>query len=372
MHQLLFNLILVLLPTQLAYHLWPEWAMVLGRRVDFLSPTLHLTDILIFLLLVTKFPKIPVNKITLGILLFITLNVFFALRPEVAAYKWVKVLEYVFLGLYIRETKQKFSSMAPFLSIGVLYSSLIAIGQFLLQRTIGGPLWFLGERTFTNQTPGVAQFFWGKLMLRSYATFPHPNVLGGFLAILLPLILTQWKKRKLLYSSTILLGCIALFLTFSRSAWIAAIVGILFVFLKKKFFIPLLTCLVILLFPIVSSFGLQDESIVVRQELNASALAMFSESPMFGKGLGNFLVTLPDHLSSREIYFLQPVHNIYLLLLSETGVVGLFMFLWILWRAKKHWVIIIVFFLGLVDHYFLTLQQGQLLLVILLSSTIDA
>ena len=70
--------------------------------------------------------------------------------------------------------------------------------------------------------------------------------------------------------------------------------------------------------------------------------------------------------------FLQPVHNIYLLLLSEAGVIGLFMFLWILWRAKKHWVILIVFFLGLVDHYFLTLQQGQLLLVILLSSTIDA
>ncbi len=53
MHMLLFSLLLVFLPTQLGYHVWPDWALVLGRRIDYISPTLYATDILIVLLLVS-------------------------------------------------------------------------------------------------------------------------------------------------------------------------------------------------------------------------------------------------------------------------------------------------------------------------------
>src|SRR3972149_7133823 len=48
LHRYFFYLLLVLLPTQLGYHWWPSWALVLGRRIDYLSPTLYVTDILIF------------------------------------------------------------------------------------------------------------------------------------------------------------------------------------------------------------------------------------------------------------------------------------------------------------------------------------
>ncbi len=371
MHKLFFSLLLALLPTQLGYHFWPEWAMVLGRRVDYLSPTFYLTDILIFLLLLFKFPKLRITAATLGVLLFIAINIYFAASPWVAAHKWLKVLEYILLGLYMIQTKPKFSSVIFFLSIGVLYSSAIAIGQFLLQHSLGGPLWFLGERTFSADTPGIARTsLWGREVLRPYATFPHPNVLGGFLAILLPLMMGQWKQRKIFFSIAISLGIIAIVLTFSRSAWIVAIVGVSIIALKKIFFIPLLMTVAVIIFFIIGSFGFQDESVVVRQQLNTSAITMFGQSPIIGKGLGNFLVNLPQTLSSRQIYFLQPVHNMYLLILAEAGIVGFAIFLWILWKARKHWVILLIFFLGLVDHYFLTLQQGQLLLTILLACTI--
>ncbi len=215
MQQILFSLLLVLIPTQLGYHWWPGWALVLGRRIDYLSPTLYLTDILIFLLLISwvfvrrkviishkKIQRSTGIKI-IFFFLFIFLNIFFAANRMVALFAWIKMLEMVGLGAYIVKTKPKFQRVIFFLSIGVLYSSLIAIIQFLLQHSIGGPFWFLGERAFSAATPGIAQIsvcFPNRLncplMLRAYATFPHPNVLGGFLAITLPLAVVQLKDKK--------------------------------------------------------------------------------------------------------------------------------------------------------------------------------
>ena len=209
MHQLLFSLLLVLLPAQPGYHLWPGWALVLGRRIDYLSPTLYLTDIIIFLLLISwyvgKRKKIhfPILQ-TILIIGFIVTNIYFAANRWVAFFSWIKILELVALGIYIVKTKPKFSAIIFPLSVGVFYSSVIAIIQFLLQHSIGGPLWFLGERTFSATTPGIAQIplcFPNKLncplMLRSYATFPHPNVLGGYLAVLLPVIL-QYSNNQII------------------------------------------------------------------------------------------------------------------------------------------------------------------------------
>jgi len=383
MHQLLFSLLLVLLPAQLGYHFWPSWALVLGRRIDYLSPTLYFTDILIILLLVfwlfekRKKLRVPLLKIFI-FLGFIFINIYFAANRWVAVFAWIKILELVALGIYIVKTKPRFSSVIFPLSVGVFYSSLIASIQFLLQHSIGGIFWLLGERTFSATTPGIAQIplcFPNKLncplLLRAYATFPHPNVLGGFLAILLPLIITQLNnKKKIFYLLTLGFGIIALALTFSRSAWIVAVLGCMYVLLKnkKRLFFPALLFAALTVFFIGNTFGFQDESVVVREQLNTAALSMFRVSPVIGNGLGNFLVRLPDYLVSRTIYFLQPAHNIYLLVLAETGIIGFAIFLWVLWKTvSNNKIIIPILLLGFVDHYFLTLQQGQLLLTIFLS-----
>ncbi len=372
MHLVLFRLLLILLPTQLGLHFWPAWAMVLGRRMDFLSPTIYLTDILIFLMFVFWRPKKifgqrPIS-LWLTIFVFAAANIFFAINKFVSAYMWFKVFEYIFLGIYVSNTKPKFSHTIFYLSIGVLYSSLIAIGQFFAQHSLG--LWILGERAFTVDTPGIARFYFERLLLRSYATFPHPNVLGAYLAILLLLIVTQIKKHKVFYLITMVFGIIALILTFSRSAWVAAGLGVVFLSVKKKYFIPAVIAAALIIILTLRSFGIADESVVVREELNNSAISMFLQSPVVGKGLGNFLVELPNNLVSRQIYFLQPVHNIFLLVLAETGILGFALFIWLLWQSRKKWVVLLIIFLGFFDHYFLTLQQGQLMLTILLSSTI--
>lgn len=424
LHGFFFSLLFIFLPTQLGYHFWPAWAQVLGRRIDYLTPTIYLTDILIGLTLLSwitetvagrgiryyGFKSIIHNTKTLiPIFLFVGLNMFFAPSRPVAIYKWIKVLEFGLLGWYIVKTKPALSFIIWHLSFGILYSSLIAIAQFFLQHSIGGPLWWLGERTFSLDTPGIAKFqscqlsaVNCQLLLRPYATFPHPNVLGGYIAAILPLVIIQFSNnpilklsniKKTFYFATLVLGVIALVLTFSRSAIVVGMtgVGVMYYVLwvkKKKFFFPIIpyTISIILLLGLMfTTINSNDESIVVRQQLNAAAVRLWQQSPIIGVGLGNFLVELPKALPSREIYFLQPVHNIYLLVLAETGVIGLawsllfigkgIMGLVLRIREKKkrklfsiwHLSFGIILFLGLVDHYPLTLQQGQLLLTIFLS-----
>jgi O-antigen ligase len=117
---------------------------------------------------------------------------------------------------------------------------------------------------------------------------------------------------------------------------------------------------------------LSDESLVQRQELVTQSLNMFWQSPVFGIGINNFFNNLSIVSPKGNTFLIQPAHNIFLLVLSETGIVGLIAFLFILSKSllsilKKQnkyllLCLLAIIFLGMFDHYFLTLQQGQLLL----------
>ncbi len=367
MHQFFFWLLIILLPIQLGYHTWPSWAMVLGRQVDYLSPTLFLTDVLIVLILIFWLRKISLIPLLLvGIVAGV--NILFSWDKMVSLYHWIKLVEFGLLGWYVIKTKPSHSQIAHYLSIAVLYSSCIAIVQFMLQHSVGVPLWFLGERTFSVDTPGIARVvLGGKELLRAYGTFPHPNVLGGFLAVALAFILGVSKRRKMFFWATFIIGVMALILTFSRSAWVVAVLAISWQLFRNRRHIFILTTTVAILL-IGFTFGFSDESVVIRGQLNAAAIEIFTSSPVFGVGLGNFLVALPDHIPSRTIYFLQPVHNIYLLLLSEVGLVGVITLVWIMRKQIKITApLIALLLLGLVDHYPATLQQGRLLLTLFIA-----
>lgn len=391
LHQLFFYLTIIFLPTQLARHFWPDWALVAGRRVDYLSPTFYLTDITIFATVLLwifspqKLRRFPV-PILVCICLFVIGNIYSSLSPLVSFYKWLRVLEFAAFGWYIAKTKPSFHLLTLVLCIPIFYSSLLAIAQFLFQHSIGGVWWFLGERTFDSATPGIARVNWCwsiaacRELLRPYATFPHPNVLGGFLAVGLPMVFIialshdrMSRSKKIFLYITFLLGLIALILTFSRSAWIVGALGILFsLILKRKSTWVLLVavCIGLACIPYIRTLTPASESVSVRQNLNRAAFALWKSYPLFGTGLGTFIMELPRISSSRDLFFLQPVHNVYLLLLSETGIIGFGFSMWGLYMIlKKNFSIglVVLLLLGYVDHYPLTLQQGQLLLTLLLA-----
>ncbi|MFH0863798.1 MAG: O-antigen ligase family protein [Candidatus Gottesmanbacteria bacterium] len=395
LHQFLFYLLVIFLPTQLGKHFWPDWSMINGLRIDYLSPTLYLTDIIIIGILMLWFIE-KITKLRLKISAFdkkeylllaafsflLIVNCLFAQNQGVAFYKLVKVIEFSLLGLYIAKTKIQLSTIIRLLSAAVLYSSFLAISQFLNQGSIGGIFYWLGERTFDSGTPGIAlAVFNGQLLLRPYATFPHPNVLAGFLVVAVPLLIVN--KPKLWWFISIL-GIIALFLSFSRVAWITFglwIMGYIFygrIIKYKAWNMIFLFCVIPLLLAISIIYSpIQQESITYRQDLNAVALKMFTSSPLLGVGLNNFLVRLPEfYRFPGPVYFLQPAHNIFLLIASETGLIGLISLIWFLILTIRRLLLITnymllttlstILVLGLFDHYFYTLQQGQLLLAIIL------
>ncbi len=421
-HQRLFYLLLVLIPTQFGLHLWPDWAYVLGRRIDYLSPTLFITDIVLFLVILfwlkdRAFHNAPRSKKNVvmpsGYILlatgFVIVNVLLAASQPVAVYKWIKLLEFILLGWYIISTKQKGATVIPYISLGVLYTSVLAIMQFVVQRSVGGFFWVLGERTFSLDTPGISRFDFCllehspcMLLLRPYATFSHPNVLGGFLATVLPVILfmvltntltIRTLVQRVYYWVVLLLGLVALLITFSRSAWIVGGLGLLTVvilFLSGKHFgtrehvarsvtiVLLLIVTGITWLSIIFAPSATSESVVRRIELNRAAVDMWRVSPVFGKGLGNFMIVLPESDVSRYINFIQPAHNIFLLALAEVGVAGIagiIIFFWYMIKSARFyrgtiplWFAACGYFLviGSIDHYPVTLQQGQLWSVVLL------
>jgi putative inorganic carbon (HCO3(-)) transporter len=88
-------------------------------------------------------------------------------------------------------------------------------------------------------TPGSDTAFNYGGLLRAYATFGNPNFLAVFLAMLLPramdeLIDAKAASSRILAVNLLVMLSLALVLTFSRSAWLAAAVGLLGVLVGRR------------------------------------------------------------------------------------------------------------------------------------------
>ncbi len=395
--KLLFGLLLLLLSVNSAKHFIFDFCYVDGILVDYLIPTVYLTDMLVWGLLglwlfrvfqnlslglndLRIANSLAVRTAKLFLLIFVLvsgLSVFQSLNQPVAVYRWLKLVEYVLFAFYISEhvdLRKDWSTIIKLLSIGVLFESVLAVAQWLKQGSIFG-YWFLGENKYTASTLGIATFdFFGTKKVRPYGTFPHPNVLGGYLSIVLPWVFCTGLKgikgikggKGLKERFTIndlrltafVLGLIALFLSFSRSAWVVGALGLLASFPSSI---------------LNSSFILLNSlSFIRRAELNWIALEMVKDHPLLGVGLNNFTVAMSGYGEvSGWIRFLQPVHNVYLLIAAEVGLVGLVLFFCLLFSVfsfllkERSYLLLIsmlqIILLCFVDHYFWTLPQTSLL-----------
>ena len=91
-------LLLLLLPSQLGLHFWPGWALVNGIRVDYLSPTFYLTDLIIFIIWAFNHFKLKVPFVAI---VLIVLNIFCSLSPLTSIFKWLRILEYFWFFKYL-------------------------------------------------------------------------------------------------------------------------------------------------------------------------------------------------------------------------------------------------------------------------------
>ncbi len=391
---MLLFLTLLFLPTQLGRHFWPQFSYIYSLPIDYLSPTIYFWDLLVILLMVIFIiRKKKVNKVAFNIFLVFILSQLISLIRYTSndlnlGAGLVRAEQYLISGLfgvYIGSVKLSEIKSVIFWALGmaVTLETVLAVAQFLKGGTLG--LWILGERSFSITTAGIAKFdFYGREFLRPYATFPHPNVLAAFMVTVLPLLsLSRPKTGGMFMVWSTVLGGVATILTVSRAALLAGFVEAVLL-LRKKVLIWLALALIVVS-PFIYTrfsaiFNFDSLSLIRREQLSEKALRMWISSPTLGVGLNNFIPAGSDQLLVGPSRFLQPVHNIFLLVLSETGVIGVIgvtlligypinnIFKLFRLRTKNQeprtfllvWAMVI--FLGMFDHYFLTLPQGQRML----------
>lgn len=320
---------------------------------------------------------------------------------------WVRFAEFAVFFLYLASyARRKFDLALGCYALiaGAFFQAVVAIIQFFKQGSLG--LTMLWESYISSDITGIASFYIssGEKIIRAYGTTPHPNILAGYLLLAIMafyfLALHSAKNSKLYYAYPVLLW--AFFFTFARVAmfsWgVIFAIGALAIFFKqdlrrqfwdnphnrakvlKIFWITLIAGGLFLGF-----FWEETVSrILISSEEEAYALRAFYNSEtvrgginLFGHGWGDYTVWLMEMYPYIPRYMYQPVHNIYLLVYSEGGVAAGFFFaaflialVWRFVRATKlegvlNLGILLVaggmLFVGLFDHFPLTIQQGRLM-----------
>src|SRR3989338_4052447 len=443
--------------------------------------------------LLEKVSNDPTYLFLLAFWLILATSLLFSRENSLGLYGLVKITEFMLLFVYVREevnflpphrkpagksggeTAQVWlggerEKVVVFWLILVAssFQAGLAIWQYLNQYSAG--LRYLGEEFLRPGLSGLAEFpsngvvnpavaqFLPNLstipdgfsfFMRAYGTFPHPNVLAGFLffGILASLYLLyfspphsipphSWGRKgggvhvkTLVLSLSLILLTTGQVVTFSRLAWVVTglatlALAVLVVWrVRNRDFLDMKTgrlaqagsyrpvALGVILLSLLLSlalnwflFGQQiqdrlglgeqfaeytsDESFVDRAKFNNVAVEMIKNKPLFGVGLRNFVVTMDDYAEERLLPYLhQPVHNIYLLIAAESGILALIVFVIFLlnivrpafsasWRirAGKHairddsiqrYALVLTFLgflvIGFFDHYLWTIQQGMLM-----------
>ena len=307
---------------------------------------------------------------------------------------------------------------------GIALQGGLALAQYFANHSFG--LKLLGESVLDPEASGIpVVLVEGARRLRAHGTLSHANVLGGYLALGLILISSRlyaikrnWKHY--LIWLVFIIGTLGLVVSFSRSAWLvfvvsAAVVSIWAIYMRPKKFkaaiLPVTIILVVVVGMVISQYAAVSSRFNVNQYVEQRSISsrieqinefkgVYAEQPLLGVGIGqyvpylqqvnregidwNYRKDLNGWVYSPSHDFYEPVHNIFLLALAELGVIGLTILILILLAAaylvlsiiRKRLALIAItvlvalislISLGMIDHYLWTLQQGRLLLFLVLS-----
>ena len=329
------------------------------------------------------------------------LSIYWASNQEVAVMAFTRLLEGAGLFYLIWKMPWKKQAMIAWIASAVL-QSILAMWQMIVQY-IPANKW-LG---LAAQDPGIL----GTPVietavhrsLRAFSSFPHPNILGGFLVLGLVFLFyfyvsysrgrgcasslsKNWQLA--LTVASIIVTCTGLCLSFSRSAWLALLLAIigLFIFHKNRaqvaryallIIIPAIVFTVLVPDLVVSRLSSGDRveviSVTERSSQYIESFQIVKDYFLQGIGIGNYTDAIYNKIdSAKEPWQYQPVHNSFLLILAEIGVFGLLVFVIFLYylgkiiRQKKApisaailvGIVVLLFF----DHYLWSLHAGALIL----------
>lgn len=324
-------------------------------------------------------------------------------------YSWIKLLELAALFLYVKNNFSLLFELKKFWQIfiaGAAFQAAIALVQFFKQGSLG--LKIFAESPISPDIAGVAKIVVeGEKIIRAYGLVPHPNILATILVLaifgLAFLFLKSYEKLdisgKIAFGLFFALFSSALFFTFSRAVTISGLIFLIFwlaaVFLHKQNHRKPIIIIFVLLLAIgcllsavywsylsarydIVALG-QSQALNLRVFYSKMAWDIIKGSPIFGIGQGNFVWTISS-LGLFEDWVYQPVHNVYFLIVVETGILGLLAFLLFLFKVIRSvyqqkleaaedkltvncllFVVCCLLTIGLFDHFLWDLQQGQLM-----------
>ena len=362
-------------------------------------------DILLVILLIGYFifgrqgKKVRLNRgilvLAVSFIIYSLLSVLWANDKLISLYWGVRMM--LGGGLFYLIQKINFSKvrLALVVVISGAIQGLLAIWQFLYQDVWG--LKWLGMAAQNARELGTSVVEFGlERWLRAYGSLPHPNILGACLVLsfigviyLTTRIEDKYHKLFLIFSSSFI--WLGIFFSFSRGAWIvfslAFILGIIYIFKVGDVFVKkfsrvlwiygliLLSVFIWTTLPIVKTrlnigqpARLEVKSNMERLDSYGQAGEIIRENWLVGVGMGNYTFELQNKHPDLKAWDIWPVHNVYLLILAEIGLLGiLIMGLWMgyilyLLIKNKKWsyvgLLLVVYGLFMFDHFWWTLASG--------------
>lgn len=378
-----------LLTTQLGKHFFFPFSYLSGIRIDYLSPTIYLTDILSLPLIILSVILLLRQKNTirlfiqqniplfLTIFLFVDINYYFSLSKELWFYSLWKVIQWaltLYFFWYHRNKKSVYSAVLYGLLLGAFLECFLAVRQLMLRHSLQGVWYWLGERSFAITTPGIAKaYLFGKEFLRPYATFSHPNSLGGFYLLIYTFVLTQKKlTNQLLKFALLTLSSFLILLSFSRSVLVLyGAVNLLYFsrnMMRCKICMLAKLAVASVLLVIVFNITGDTNSLNKRADFFQKSVHIISQKPLSGTGIGSYLIAQHEYPQKYPFFFEQPVHNIFLLATAQVGIPFALLLFALIIRALGPRMgelsfalpLFVVAGTGVIDHYWLTLQQNVL------------
>jgi len=196
---------------------------------------------------------------------------------------------------------------------------------------------------------------------RLVGTIGEPNALAANIVFLWPFLYFQQQKVAWKVVS-ILIACVVIFLSGSRSGMLAIGIQLFFIFLTTRIHIPLKKTLLVCLFLILCTYLLPSVDTTGpyenRMDVWQSAIRAGFAQPIIGSGFGNIQYalitaakTFPNNLG---LSFVDSSHNIFLDWFVQGGSIGIGVFLYLLYQSflffiQKKDVLHIVLLLGLIS-----------------------
>ncbi|MBD3299741.1 MAG: hypothetical protein GF347_00110 [Candidatus Moranbacteria bacterium] len=395
LNNFLLKLIFLLLPFQYRFFFHTDYSNYKNHVIEYNLLFFSSIELLIILLILFNSSilfqflarKIKNRKFLVLIFSFLLiLNIFFAESSLLAVHKYLHLSIWVLffcLSKFLIKNPVKLIVFLKYTFFSACVASITALLQFAFQSSIG--LKYLGESLIAPDILGVAKIaFNNQKIIRGYGTFPHPNILGAFLLIMVfssTLYLKYLKENTLLLfgsykyrTKSIIKRCknfirhrktafrlpreniynnhnkkieilifkiiqiiliLGIFVTFSRISILALFLLALssLIFLKSRYLF--LICLIISAIFFVSfkelalsRIGEENsinndlvQNVSYRNLYSAMARRTIAENFYFGVGAGNYILyQMENNISQALPWEIQPVHNTLLYLIAEMGI----------------------------------------------------